>query len=1456
MRQYLLLLLFLFSFTAILAENDPNQWLANQKISFTENKGQIADKGKVRKDIFYVVQGKGVKVYFTKKGLIYNYIQTEETFFKKPKDKHEEDKIRKEHPEQIIRKGKAFGMELLFENASDKLIIKSEEETGETSNYYLPHCPDGVTGVKNYQKITYENIYENIDLVFYSNEQGLKYDFIVKPGGKVEDIKLRYKDIDKIKLLNNGNLEITNPLGKLTENKPFSYQNNKQEVKSNYILKGRTISFQVDNYDKTKNLIIDPSIVWSTYYGGTGFESGNTVATDKDGNVYLSGITESTANIASSGFQNTFGGIQDAFLVKFSSSGQRLWATYYGGTGYEFGFAMDLATDASGNIYLAGTTESTTGIASGGLQNTLGGSQDAFLVKFNGLGQRLWATYYGGNKSEYGYAVVTDKDGNVYLAGKAGSTTGIASGGFQNTHGGGYSDAFLIKYNADGQGLWATYYGGSNDEWASALSTDNDGNIYLAGNTYSTTGIASGGFQNTYAGNNAFLVKFNGSGQRLWATYYGGFTNAHNSFVSTDKDGNVYLAGRTISTTGIASGGFQNTFGGDADAFLVKFNSLGQRLWATYYGGSGDDIGTAIITDKDGNVYLAGDTNSSNSIASGGFQNTFGGYNDAFLVKFNSLGKRLWATYYGGRDDDRASDLSIDNDGNVYLAGTTESTTGIASGGFQNTLGGGYDDAFLGKIIDNILPNIISGNIYNDLNGNCIRDTEEKPLPNIIVKAEPDGFGISDSLGNYSIPVGVGTYIIKQALPLNTSEKKITQTCPINDYTIQFTSFGDTIKGKDFGNQGDVCPFLQTKISSNRRRRCFLNNTTVSYSNTGFLKAENVKVYVQLPEYVVLKKADKSFTKDSEGNYVFSIGSLDANQSGVINIQDSVVCKTGITGLTACTKAWITPVNNCKVPSTNWDKSDIVLSGKCIDNGRVRIVLKNTGEGNMADSSQMRLYLNASLALKKGFKINKGDSLVLSIPANGRTVRLEADQRVDHPRKASSNITFEGCVANLSEVVSKGFVNQFPQDDSEPEVSMDCQTIRDSYDPNDKIVEPEGTTANHYTPTDAELKYLIRFQNTGTDTAYTVTVIDTLSENLDIATLQLGSSSHKYSFNVSGKGKPVLTWTFNKINLPDSTKNKLGSNGFVSFSIKPKSGLAEKTKIENYADIIFDFNDPVRTNTTFNTIYDVPLTIDNAVKLDEKTVIIPKPVITSFTPSKAKIGETITLKGKYFDKTLTNNTVKINNVKVTLDSGNDSTLVFKVPSGAITGKISVENTAGSITSSTDLVIVFPPVISSFVPQTGVPGDKVSISGSNFETDKTKNTVKFGTVSAEVISSTATNIEVKVPGGFVSEKISVSTTVGDAISAASFAMSPNAVEVINSENISIFPNPTDGKVKIESKSLKISKIVVLNALGKEVLQKSGMLSGEEEIDLSGREKGLYFLVIHTSQAKIIKKLIIQ
>ncbi len=435
--------------------------------------------------------------------------------------------------------------------------------------------------------------------------------------------------------------------------------------------------------------------LWSTYYGSTGNEAtGTHIVTDASGNIYLGAATDGSSGIASGGFQNTYGGgVFDAYLAKFDSSGNLLWATYYGGPGFEF--CTGLAVDNAGNIIMGGRTTSTSGIASGGHQNSYGGgAQDGFLVKFNSAGVRQWASYYGGAAQDEGQGLCVDISGNIYLAGITKSTNGIASGGHQNTQAGTSNyDGFLVKFNPAGVRQWGTYYGGFWEDQLLDVCTDVSGNVYAGGQTNSTSGISSGGFQNTHGGGaqDGFLVKFNSAGTRQWATYYGGSLNDYGSNVACDLAGNPYFSGSTESLNAIASGGHQNSFGGNLDGFLVKFNSSGARQWGTYYGGSNFENLYAITTDPFDNVYMTGQTGSTSGIAAAGFQNTIAGGTDGYLVKFNSSGVRISATYYGGTSNDYAQDVISDLSGNMYLAGNTESSNGISYNGYDNSYNGSSD---------------------------------------------------------------------------------------------------------------------------------------------------------------------------------------------------------------------------------------------------------------------------------------------------------------------------------------------------------------------------------------------------------------------------------------------------------------------------------------------------------------------------------------------------------------------------------------------------------------------------------------------------------------------------------------------------------------------------------------------------------------------------------------------
>jgi hypothetical protein len=679
--------------------NKYNTRIAGEGLRFTENKGQVTDfSGNPRPDILFTAQSNGVKLFLTANGIHYQFRRD----FARPEQVNERMAMPNKPKIQEVDSTQFYRLDLSLQGANPNPTVIKEGAGVDVENFFLAHCPDGITGVQHYNRITYKEVYPNIDWVVYVKEGMLEYDFVVRQGGSIEDIKLQYNGAENIDLDKTGALHIKTPLGKVTEQKPFSFQQEGREVASKFVLDGNTMGFDVPEYNKNKELIIDPGIVWATYYGSEGMDKGVSTAVDGSGNVFLAGFTESTVGIASGGFDNSHNGDVDAFLVKFNAAGERIWATYYGGPNYDYVYSC--AADGSGNVFLAGNTSSASGIASGGHQNSPGSNRDAFLVKFNGLGARLWATYYGGSSYDWGSSCAADGSGNVFLAGHTESNNGIAFNGFQHSRAGN-NDAFVVKFSATGTRLWGTYFGGGGDEilYFPGLAVDGWGNVILAGNTGSSTGIASdGAFQETYGGNyDAFLVKFSEDGGRLWSTYYGSSYPDNGNGCAFDYSGNAFLSGSSLSPSGLAANGYQMNNNGNYDAFLVKFNRDGGRLWATYYGGENAESGHGCATDYWGNVLLVGGyTESSTGIASEGFQNTYGGGQDAFLVKFRADGTREWGTYFGGsgKESGEACIADLYYDDYIYFAGRTQSTSGISSGGFQNNYGGGEYDAFLVKI--------------------------------------------------------------------------------------------------------------------------------------------------------------------------------------------------------------------------------------------------------------------------------------------------------------------------------------------------------------------------------------------------------------------------------------------------------------------------------------------------------------------------------------------------------------------------------------------------------------------------------------------------------------------------------------------------------------------------------------------------------------------------------------
>lgn len=598
-----------------------------------------------------------------------------------------------------------------------KSEIEKQDQTTGCTNHYYPNCVNGILGVKNYESIIYKNIYKNIDLKWYSSNGELEYDYIVHPLADYHQIRMELSGAKNLHINKKGELEIETPLGTIIEKAPKAYQGG-VIVKSSWVLEGNEISFEIDNYNKEEDLIIDPVVrVWGTYYGEAGNDNMMDTKTDALGNVYITGYENGSPNLATVGsHQAVVSGLNDCLLAKFNSIGVRQWATYYGGPLNDYAYGCAVAP--SGDVYMGGSAASTSSVVTAASHQSVigGGTMDGLLVKFNNIGVRQWATYYGGSGDEFIYGCTADAFGNIFISGRTTSTNNISTAsGFQTNYLGGTTDGFMAKFSPGGVRRWATYYGSNGTDETFRSCTDATGKVFFAGFTAGTgTLVATLGTHQTVNGGggntDGFLVKFDSVGVRQWATLYGGAGSDYARACAIDGAGDVYLTGYvpfgTTSTVIATAGAYQtNGLGGSTEGFLVKFNSTGIRQWGTYISTTANDYLLSCHFDGNAGIYVSGYTNVVTAAfvqmsTAGSHQTIIGGLNDGFINKFNLAGVRQWGSYYGGAQDDYIQSSCVSSSGAIYITGGTSSPTGISTAGAHQTLLNIATDGFLAQLKD------------------------------------------------------------------------------------------------------------------------------------------------------------------------------------------------------------------------------------------------------------------------------------------------------------------------------------------------------------------------------------------------------------------------------------------------------------------------------------------------------------------------------------------------------------------------------------------------------------------------------------------------------------------------------------------------------------------------------------------------------------------------------------
>ncbi|MEO1260362.1 MAG: T9SS type A sorting domain-containing protein [Bacteroidota bacterium] len=476
----------------------------------------------------------------------------------------------------------------------------------------------------------------------------------------------------------------------------------------------------------------------------------------------------------------------------------------------------------------------------------------------------------------------------------------------------------------------------------------------------------------------------------------------------------------------------------------------------------------------------------------------------------------------------------------------------------------------------NISCGNVQGNIFYDETENCNFDAGEMPHKNWKIqftKGNNNYYVNSNALGDYRADLPPGSYDVSLVLP---NEDLWTACTP--PQTIQVDSA--TSDEIDFPVQSLLdCPLMSVDISAAFIRRCFPSTYHVLYCNQGTVTADDAYIEIELDPALIFVSSNLPVSSVNGNVYTFDLGDVTPGTCNTFWLEVEDDCNS-VLGQTHCTTAHIFPDAPC-TPPTLWDGSDLEITGIC-DGDSVRFEIINTGD-DMADPVEFIIIEDDMVHLtSEPVQLLGQESIQVAVEANGSTWRVEIPETPDNPFGTFATDAVEGCGFNGSGSFSLGFVTQFPQDEQRLAIDVDCQENIGSYDPNDKTGYPKGFCQAHYISSDQEIEYRIRFQNTGTDTAFNITVTDTLSNFLSPASVRPGSSSHPYEFELLGSG--MVKFTFPNIMLPDSNINEPASHGFIKFSVLPKENLQMGTIIENNADIFFDFNDPIRTNTYRHTI--------------------------------------------------------------------------------------------------------------------------------------------------------------------------------------------------------------------------------------------------------------------------------
>jgi len=866
------------------------------------------------------------------------------------------------------------------------------------------------------------------------------------------------------------------------------------------------------------------------------------------------------------------------------------WMRTYGGpdtllTGYselEPNHGAIAMPAIDGHIMLAGWGQD---------RNAPGSTSDFFMLKTNEQGEEIWRRFYGDSDHfEYCHTAKALPDGGHVLAGRK---------QLQGASPGNIADMMILRTNSNGDPVWTKQFNFANryDE------------IYDVALTSDGGFACTGRIDNLNSQDSVYILKLNAMGEVEWFKRYLPNISAWGihfirCYAILQTPDNGYLIGGRVGINNIIR------------HLLIRTDSQGNVLWESVFNGNiGDDQINDLIMSQEDDAFIVLGT-----------KERYFGVHNIELFKYNDQGTQIWRREWdlaGWQDGasviqneggylicgtnwdpqsgiPRASQVSlIQTDANGNTLWQKEIGTGLWEQGrsvFKRAdgnlvIGGGawrvgVEDQAMLILTDpsgNLYHSAIAGQTALDENSDCIETANDPGAKGWVAKitGEETWYAVSDEAGNYQTPVPPGDYSVRIFPP-----GPYHSACEIEQDAV--VAILDTAYANFQVQEIQECPYLEVDISSFLLRRCFDTRYTANYCNRGTMVAGNAYVDITLDADLTLVGSSIPAYLQEQNRYRFLLGNVAEGECGTFNFDVLVACDA-VLGQTHCVEAHIYPDSLCLPQDSIWDGSSLALDAYC-DGDSIFFIIQNVGQGAMSEPTNF-IVVEDQIILLEGFipTLLPGQIHILSFDATGQTITLQVNQPEGHPGNSTPVISIEGCDGWQS----LGIINQFPQNDADAFIDIECQENVDSFDPNDKTASPEGIGISHWVAPNQDIEYRIRFQNTGTAPAINVLIRDFIGSHFDLTTVRPGASSHPYTFGMEPTGQ--FFFRFDNINLPDTAANFAESQGYVSFRVSQNPDLPDYTLLSNTAGIYFDYNDPVITNTTTHTVHRDPIRAATAV---------------------------------------------------------------------------------------------------------------------------------------------------------------------------------------------------------------------------------------------------------------------